>query len=154
MSYNVTTNFYPSNEDWESVKLPIAASVAIAAGAAVGIEISSNDTTGNITLMGTENAAGADFKGILQEAVAATDDDYATAGKLKLVLIPKNENAKAYFTATSGTLTLAMVGRTVEFASTSLGLDESTLGKGARIVGFTSLTRGVCSFDIPNTETA
>jgi hypothetical protein len=51
--------------------------------------------------MGTENAAGADFIGILSEAVAATDTDYATAGKLKQVWVPTNLQAEAEFTVSN-----------------------------------------------------
>lgn len=59
--------------------MPFLASVAIAEGAAVAAQISSNDVTGNLTVSGAENATGADFIGILAEPIVATDDDYATA---------------------------------------------------------------------------
>jgi hypothetical protein len=81
------------------------ASVAIAAGAAIGLEVVSNTTTGNHTLMGLENITGKDFIGIMAEPIAATDDDYATSGKLKAVRVPKTIYAKSYFAVAAGTFT-------------------------------------------------
>ncbi len=151
---NVTTNFLPSDTNWIQRLYPMAASAAFAQGAAMGIEISGNTTTGNLTLMGTENAAGADFKGIMAETIAATDSDYATAGKLKSVWIPLNREAEAEFTVVNGTFTAVDVEKTVQFAATSLGLDVDTAGKGARITKYLNSTRGKCKFDLPTTETA
>jgi hypothetical protein len=130
------------------------ASTAMAEGAAIGIEISGNTTTGNYTLMGVENAAGADFAGILQEPIVSGDADYATAGKLKLVAIPVDQSAIAEFKVSAGTFTAADVGKTVEFHSDSLGLAVDTAGKGARISRYMSASRGECAFVLPTTETA
>lgn len=152
---NVTTNFLPLEaQNWKLEQMPFKASTAIAEGAAVGIEIDTNDVTGNLTLMGTENAAGADFVGIIAEGVAATDDDYATAGKLKGVWVPMNRQAEAEFSVGAGTFTAADVFRTVEFHSDSISLAVDTAGKGARISGYISSSRGKCKFDMPATETA
>lgn len=151
---NVTTNFLPIDPNWIMKTLPMKASTAIAEGAAIAIEISSNTTTGYYTLMGTENAAGKDFVGIMAEGIAATDSDYATAGKLKGVWVPRNQQAEAEFTVGAGTFTAIDVGKTVQFASTSIALDVDTAGKGARITKYISSTRGKCSFVLPNTETA
>lgn len=134
--------------------MPMKASTAMAQGAAVGIEISSNTTTGNLTLMGVENASGADFQGILQETIAATDSDYATSGKLKLVAIPVNQDSIAEFTVGAGTFTAADVFKTVEFHSDSISLAVDTAGKGARITKYLTSTRGECQFVLPTTETA
>jgi len=150
---NVLTNFVVQ-EGWHMETVPFKASTAIAQGAAVGIEIDTNNVTGNLTLMGTENAAGADFAGIMITPVAATDDDYATAGKLKQVWIPDSIYSTAKFAVGTGTFTLSDVYKTVEFHSDSLGLAVDTAGKGARIVGFESATRGLCTFAMPATETA
>lgn len=130
------------------------ASTVIGEGYAVAIEISSNTTTGYHTLMGTENAAGKDFVGIMAEPIAAADDDYATAGKLKAVWVPRTMNAEAYFTVGAGTFTAIDVGKTVKFGSTSLDLDVDTAGKGARISAYISATRGKCVFTLPTTQTA
>ena len=146
--------FVPREGHWDFRALPFKASTVVAMGTAVGIEISSNTTTGYVTTMGTENATGADFKGICWQAVAATDPDYATAGKLKLVAIPLDDAALAEFAVISGTFTAADVFKTVEFAGTGTGLAVDTAGKGARIEGYLSATRGVCSFPMPSTETA
>jgi hypothetical protein len=131
---NNTANFMPADENWEMMKMPFRASTsAIAQGTAVGIEISSNTTTGYLTIYSPENAAGFDFKGIMQEAIATTDADYATAGKMKMVWIPKNSMARAFFTCTAGTLNVADRFMTVEVTSGGLGLSCDTKGKGARI---------------------
>jgi hypothetical protein len=151
---NVNTNFIPKKGVWVFEALPMKASTAMAQGAAIGIEISGNTTTGNYTLMGVENAAGADFKGILQEAITSGDADYATTGKLKLVAIPKDAEAIAEFKVSAGTFTAADVGKTVEFHSDSLGLAVDTAGKGARITKYLSSGRGECQFTLPTTETA
>ncbi len=152
---NNTQYFYPCDpQSWELKLLPFKASQALVNGGAVGIEISSNTTTGNLTVMGVENASGADFVGILQETIATTDSDYATAGKLKAVLVPKFLNAETFFTVGAGTFTAADVYKTVEVTSGSLGLSVDTAGKGARITEYISATRGKCAFAMPNTETA
>ena len=104
---NETQNFLPADPNWIMRQLPFKASTAIEEGAAIGIEISSNDVTGNVTLMGAENAAGADFQGIMAEPVVSGDADYATAGKLKSVWIPLNKEAEAYFKVGTGTFTVA-----------------------------------------------
>ena len=153
---NTTTNFYPINasHDWKLMKLPFKASTAIAEGSAVAWEISSNTTTGNLTVMGVENAAGADFVGIIAEPIVATDADYATGGKLKGVRVPVTWNAESYFTVGAGTFTAVDVGKTVEIHSDSKSLAVDTAGKGARITGYISSTRGKCKFVMPATETA
>jgi hypothetical protein len=151
---NVTTNFLPADGNWKLKKFGFKASTAIAEGALVGWEISGNTTTGNLTVYGVENASGADIVGILAQPIAATDSDYATAGKLKGVWVPTNSLAEAYFTVASGTFTTADVGKTVETASSATGLAVDTAGKGARITAYISSTRGKCQFSLPTTETA
>lgn len=125
---NHTQYFYPIDADfkWKIVAMPFVASVAMPDGAAIGIQISGNTTTGNVTLMGTENANGADFVGILAEPIASTDTDYATSGKLKIVWEPNTPDAEAYFTVGSGTFTAVDVFKTVEFYSNSLSLAVDT----------------------------
>ena len=151
---NITSNFYPSDDKWDLIQFPFKASSAIAEGAAVGIEIVTNTVTGNLTLMGVENVSGADFKGILAEPIAAGDADYATAGKLKGVWIPRSIYSQAFFKVWAGTFTAADVFKTVEFHSDSKSLAVDTAGKGARIVGFITATKGICDFSLPATETA
>ena len=147
--------FQPADGLWEFRALPMVASVAMPNGAAIGIQITSNTTTGYNTLMGTENAAGADFQGILMETISSSDADYATEGKLKLVAVPVNTTqSKAYFKVGSGTFTAADVNKTVEFYSDSLSLAVDTAGKGARITDYISSSQGKCTFPMPATETA
>lgn len=151
---NVTNNFLPADDKWEMKKLPIKASTALEEGEAVAFEIDTNDVTGNLTSMPVENAAGADFIGIMAEPVASTDSDYATAGKLKYVFVPRSPLAEAYFSVGAGTFTAADVGRSVELHSDSASLAVDTAGKGARITKYISSTRGLCTFSMPTTETA
>ena len=134
--------------------MPFKASVAAVDGTAIGIEIVTNAVTGNVTLMGTENAAGADFQGILAEPIASTDTDYATAGKLKAVWVPTSIDAESYFKVGTGTFTAADKFKTVQISSDSLKLDVDTAGKGARITKYISATQGVCTFPFGATETA
>ena len=134
--------------------LPFAASTAIDEGTAVAPEISSNDVTGNLTKMGAENANGADFLGILAEPIKSTDGDYATAGKMKGVWVPKVPHAKSYFKVGSWTFTKADVFRTVELYSDRKSLAVDTAGKGARIVEYIDANHGICEFSLPETETA
>lgn len=151
---NQTGYFYPADDNREMRKLPFVASVAIAEWAAVSPQISSNDVTGNYTLMWVENVTWSDFAGIAAEPVVSTDTDYATAGKLKWVRVPKNKLAKAYFYVWAGTFTAADVGKTVELHSDSKSLAVDTKGKWARIIEYISATKGICQFSLPETETA
>jgi len=151
---NETRYFYPADGNWKMTMLPFKASTTIAEGAVVGIEIASNTTTGNYTLFATENAAGADFTGIMAEPIVSGDADYATAGKLKGVRVPITTEAEAYFAVGAGTFTSVDVGKTVEITAGSLGLSVDTAGKGARITEYTSSTKGKCKFNLPTTETA
>ena len=151
---NDTKYFYPADDQWEMVQFPFKASTAIVEGQAVAPEIASNDVTGYATSMGVENATWADFLGILAEPIASTDADYATAGKLKGVRVPKTPYAKAYFAVGAGTFTAADVFKTVELHSDYKSLAVDTKGKGARIMKYISSTKGVCRFDLPTTESA
>ena len=151
---NKTSNFYPIKGDWTIVRLPIVASVAMESGTAIGVEITSKTTTGNHKKMGTTNALGANFVGILAEPITATDEDYATAGKLKAVKIPTSVYARCEFTVGAGTFTAVDVGKTVAFHSDSKSLAVDTAGLGAVITGYVSATRWVCEFSCPNSLTA
>lgn len=151
---NNVQNFYPADDNWEMKMLPFAASVAIDEGTAIAPQISSNNVTGYVTKMGAENANGADFIGILAEPIVATDADYATAGKMKGVRVPKNKEALSYFKVGAGTFTKADVFKTVEIHSDAKSLAVDTLGKGARIVEYIDATHGVCKFSLPETEVA
>lgn len=104
--------------------------------------------------MGVQNAAGADFVGIMAEPIASTDADYATAGKLKAVKVPTSTKSTAFFTVGAGTFTAADLFRTARFHTDSLGLAVDTIGLGARIVKYISSTRGICEFSCPTTMTA
>lgn len=102
------------------------------------------DKAGESTIItGTET----NKMGILAEAIAATDADYATSQKLKHVWVPLCKDATAEFTVGSGTFTTADVGKSVAFAdSKSLAVD--TAGDDARITKYLSSTRGECIFQL------
>jgi len=104
--------------------------------------------------MPATNASGANFQGILAEKIATTDTDYATAGKLKLVWVPTDKVATAFFKVGAGTFTAVDVNKVVSFHSDSLGLAVDTAGLGAVIVGYISASRGLCKFTVPDTVTA
>lgn len=156
---NSTKYFYPADDNWEMKLMPMKASTAFAEGAAIGVEVSSNVTTGNLTLMPATGATGGHFMGIMAEPVVAADSDYATAGKLKAIRIPKTNKARAYFAVWAGTLAATDVFSTVSFHSDSLGLACDTLGLWAKITemlvaGAAGTGKGICEFSCPITLTA
>lgn len=152
---NTTTNFLPiSSTGWELRDIPMKASTAMVDGAAIGVEIVSNTTTGNATLMPATGASGWNFIGILAERVASTDSDYATAGKLKKVWVPTNLLAEAEFKVGAGTFTAVDVNKVVSFHSDSASLAVDTAGAGAIITGYINSSRGRCNFGVAKTVTA
>ena len=152
---NETKYFYPADDQWIMKLLPMTASVAMAAWVLIQHETNWAAVTGNYrTLVSVENLNGDDIYGILAEPIEATDADYATAGKLKAVWIPKWTRSEAYFAVWAGTFTAADVGKTVEVHSDFKSLAVDTLGKWATITWYISSTRGKCIFNMPNTEVA
>lgn len=152
---NNTRNFYPVKRgEWELKLLPIVASVAMTDGSAIATQVTASNPTGNNILMPTSNATGQNFIGILAEPIATTDPDYATAGKLKGVWVPRYSTCEAYFSVGAGTFTAADVGRTCLFHTDSKSLAVDTNGAGAIITGYISATQGTCSFDIATVVTA
>ena len=151
---NNTTNFVPIGRDWELKRIPMKASTVISDGCAIGVEISSNTTTWYATKMTATNASGANFIWILQEKIASTDSDYATAGKLKLVAVPTNKTATARFLVWAGTFTAVDINKVVSFHSDSLSLAVDTQGLGAVIVDYIDSTHWVCKFTVLDTVTA
>lgn len=151
---NNTRNFYPADGNWEEKLLPFKASVEISDGFAVGTEISGNTTTGYVTLMPATNANGANFRGILIEKISSTDADYATAGKLKKVMVPTTNFAQARFKVGAGTFTAADIGKVVAFHSDSGSLAVDTAGAGAEITAYEDASYGKCMFSVARTVTA
>ena len=100
------------------------------------------------------NIAGDDIYGIMAEPIVATDTDFATAGKLKGVRVPKTPYAQSYFYVGSGTFTAADVGATVALYSDYKSLAVDTMGLAATILKYISSTRGICMFNMPNTQVA
>lgn len=154
-AFNNTKNFYPVRKgEWELKLLPMVASVAMIDGSAVATQVTASNPTGNNILMPTSNATGQNFIGILAEPITASDPDYAVAGKLKGVWVPRTNICEVYFSVGAGTFTQADVGRTCLFHTDSKSLAVDTNGAGARITGFISATQGTCSFDIATVVTA
>lgn len=151
---NTTSNFYPFDDLWRMVSVPMKASTAMVEGAAVAVEVSVSSPTGYATLAAATNTTGQNIIGILAEPIVSTDADYATAGKLKQVWIPTTTQAKAYFTVGAGTFTAADVGRVCSIHTDSKSLAVDTNGLGAEITDFISSTRGVCRFSVPKAVTA
>lgn len=152
---NKNSNFRPADVQlWELRLLPIAASTAIEEGTALSTEVSGSSPTGNLIKAAATNANGQNIQGVLAEPIASTDSDYATAGKLKLVYVPKAIDALAEFTVGAGTFTAADVGRVCNIHTDSKSLAVDTNGLGAVIRGYISATRGTCSFSAPRVVTA
>lgn len=133
-------NFKPIFADgaWKTKKLPMKESVAMAAGCGVY-----TDEAGELTIV---DGSSANFVGILMEDIAATDSDYATARKLKLVAVPLRLSAEAEFKVGAGTFTTADEGKSVVFHSDGISLAVDTAGIQARITKYLSATRGRCTF--------
>jgi len=152
---NDLTGFVPVKGVWAYERVKIKASTVLQMGDAVGIEISSNTTTGFNTVMGVENASGADFVGIYwDQLISSGDSDYASTTKFRTVAIPVSADAEAQFTVGAGTFTAVDVGKRVEIHSDNRSLAVDTAGKGASITRYISSTKGLCKFNLPTTETA
>ncbi len=154
---NKTQNFYPMEGEWLLKQMPMKASVVIADGSAVMTEVTASNPTGYVTAATTTFANGQNFAGILAEPIASTDADYATAGKMKSVWVPKTPGvSRCYFTVGSGTHSAAQQGRTCALASAT-GVAVATNGNQFIISpngGFISTTRGIGTFAMPNIVTA
>ena len=140
---NDTLNLYfnPLFKDgkWRIEKLPMIASVVMAAGSAI---YAVGDGTHTKCTNGTAN-----FRGILMEACLAADADHATSLKLRNVAVPVSPEAEAEFKRGAGTFTTADVGDTVLFTDeTSVAVDAA--GTQVMITKYISADRGVCRFNL------
>lgn len=137
----LSTNFRPllKHGHWTLKRLPMKESVAMEKGAAIYTDLAGEHT---LVTDSTNN-----FRGILAEAIAATDSDYATAKKKKYVYVPLVPEAEAEFTVGAGTFTVDDIGKSVKFAD-SKGLGVDTAGAQARITDYISSTRGKCTFSL------
>jgi hypothetical protein len=152
---NSTAYFVPlSSTGWELRDVAMKASTAMSDWAAIWVEISSNTTTWNATLMPATNSAGQNFIWILAEKIASTDSDYATAWKLKKVWVATSPLSEAEFKVWAGTFTAVDVNKIVSFHSDSLWLAVDTQWLWAEISWYISSTRGRCRFTVPRTVTA
>lgn len=118
---------------WRLESRPMIASVAMEMGAAV---YRVGDGTHTLVTNSTAN-----FEGIMGEAIASTDTDYATSLKMKKVWIPLSPRAEAQFTVGAGTFTSADVGKSVKFNdSKSVAVD--TAGTQFVMTKYQSSTKG------------
>lgn len=124
---------------WRLESRPMIASVAMEAGAAI---YRVGDGTHTLVTNSTAN-----FEGIMAEAIASTDSDYATSMKMKKVWIPLNTRAEAEFTVGAGTFTADDVGKSVKFNdSKSVAVD--TAGTQFVITRYKSSTKGDGIFNL------
>jgi len=123
----------------KTIKLPFTASVALAKGTLI-------EFTSGYAAAADDNEAAADIRGVLAETIAATDADYATTGKMKMVEVPlerhtvwEADTADTYVQATHGGVEVGIVD------SANVDLDDTTndaflvLGPGStstKVVGF------------------
>ncbi len=123
---------------WKLTTLPMIASVAMYAGAALyAVEDGTHTVVTNATT---------DFRGILAETIAATDSDYATSMKRKAAYVRLSLEAEAEFAVGAGTFTTADVGKGVKY-NDAYGLAVDTAGIQARITRYINSARGVCTFE-------
>lgn len=152
---SMNTRFKPVWSDWEIKELVIKESVALSAGTLLATEILSNTTTGKLVAGGAEQSAWANYVGILAQDILATDADYATSGKTRLVYVPCSVKAESEFQRTSGTLSSVDVWKTVEVSWSGTWLAVDTLWLWATIVKVITEDRGVCAINFTTvTETA
>ena len=133
--------------------IPFAASVAIGAGSAVMWQISNTASTGNATkATSAVNTGGANLVGFLLEPIATTDSDYATAGKLKAVLIPESVGASVECKVGNGTVSATDIGSTITLYDET-SVDLSTLGYFGTVTDVnTASGRVIVRLNLPNTE--
>ena len=148
-----TQYFYPADDNWETQMFYRAASIAgVDVGTMMAYDVSGSSPTGYVIIAPTTNANGKNFVGILQQDIKTTDDDYATAHFVP-VRVPKNKNAKMYFTLGSGTFTQADVGRMCALYSDSKSVAVDTNGIGVTITDYIDATHGLCKL-APDTVTS
>lgn len=124
---------------WRLESRPMIASVAMEAGSAIY-------RVGNGTHTKATSAT-ANFEGILGEAIASTDTDYATSKKMKKVWVPLNTRAEAEFTVGAGTFTDADVSKSVAF-NDEKGVAVDTAGTQFVITRYKSSTKGEGIFNL------
>lgn len=141
---NVSTYFFPADDNWETRSFQVAASGwAIADWTMMAFDVSGSSPTWYIIVAPTAQTNGKNFVGILQQRIATTDDDYATVRFVK-VRAPKTRAARAYFTVWSGTFTQADVWRMCALYSDSKSVAVDTNGIWVVIDDYIDSTHGLC----------
>lgn len=130
---NSNRNFVAVQGEFRTELMPIVASVAIEQGTAIGKAA----TSGNYTVSGNNEVIG-----YLDETIATTDTDYATAGKLKSVRIPVTDDSVVDFSVGAGTFAADDVGKSVAIHTDSKSIAVDTAGTAFYITNFISSTRG------------
>ena len=137
----INKNFDPILKQgmWRLESRPMIASVAMEMGAAI---YRVGDGTHTLVTNATAN-----FEGIMAEAIASTDADYATSLKMKKVWVPLCPRAEAQFTVGAGTFTAADIGKSVKFNdSKSVAVD--TAGTQFVMTKYQSSTKGEGFFNL------
>ncbi len=143
MSLNTYFRPVTAGDQWSVEDVQMIASVEISQGSAVYAVGDGTHTKCTTT--------SANFKGILIEAIASTDSDYATSLKKKACFIPKKPQALCEFKVGAGTFTPADIGKPADFHDeTSIAVDTSTHNQFV-ITKYLSSTRGIGYF-VPNVE--
>ena len=141
---NENRYFSPANDKRESKQFLLKASNgAISAWALMAYEVTSNTSTGYVIKAPTINTYGMNIVGILEQAIATTDTDYAVDHMVS-ILVPKELGAEMNFLVGSGTFTPIDVGKIVALHSDSLSVAVDIAGYGVEITGYTDSTHGRC----------
>lgn len=133
---NDVGNFYRASGRTITKEVRIKASTAIEDGAIVY-----PDPAGVNKWTLADSTAGENF-GVIREAVASTDSDYASSTKTKLVEFPSESGVEWFGTVGAGTFAEDDVNKYVDLNdSISVDVDTSTKDQ-LYVAGFISSTRG------------
>ena len=117
---NDVTNFVRAKGETEIIEVLFSASIVAAEWALV---YPNPSAAGQYTI--ADATAGWNF-GVIRQAIAATDSDYASTKRVK-VEVPRWNNVEWFFTVWSGTFTQADEGKLVDLAnSVSVAVDWTT----------------------------
>lgn len=119
--------------------MPVTASTAIAAGALVTY------SSGQL-VAATSSTGAADIAGVLVKAIASTDSDYATGGRLVEVMVPLDRHT--VWEALTASLVTTDVGAEVDLTdSVTVNRGASSI-KAVRIAGYLSATKALVHIKI------
>ena len=142
---NETRYFYPADQNWEFRRFKIKASVAYWVWIIIVPEVASNTSTWYYMIAASGvNTSGQNIQGILMEPTVATDDDYTSTNKYRLVAVPKSPLAKCFFKVWTWTFSQIDVGKVVALHSDFKSLAVDTAWIAATITDYISSTQWKC----------